>query len=373
MAERSNQATVYEIAQRAGVSIATVSRVVNNAEGIRPSTRERVLQAIDELAYVPNGLAQGMARRSTGVLGLVYRYRDWAVLARAEDGQSDPRADLTERAQHSLTFYDHLIRGVEDAAYRCDRMVLLRGARTNAETPAILSMTGKCDGLVLMDRVLPDADMAKITRQVPVASIAHRVDAPGVTNIVIDNHAAMVALVTHMIEVHGARRFAFLGGPYDSTDSQVRAEATVACIESHGLECAPLEDWHGDYTPSTAFDLVIRNKDCLPEVIVAANDGSAMGAIAGLNALGLRVPEDVAVTGFDDMELAELHVPPLTTIRQPVEQMARIAVEAVAGAARAGAAGAAALPPRDHVVSAQLVVRGSCGCQADPRAPGPPE
>ncbi|WP_439533543.1 LacI family DNA-binding transcriptional regulator [Polymorphobacter sp.] len=357
---RMAPATVYEIAARAGVSIATVSRVINDAAGIRPATRARVLQAIEDLAYVPNGSAQGMARRSTGVLGLIYRRRrlDRESLGSDDD---DALARLTERTAQSLVYYDELIRGVEEAAFQCAHMVLLRGARTDAETPALLSMTGKCDGLVLVDRVIPDADMGRITRQVPVASIAHFVDAPGITNVSVDNQAAMHALVDHMVERHGARRFAFLGGPADNTDSNLRAAAMAARVAMHGGTLEPLADWQGDYTPTLAYDIVVRrcaDRTVLPDVIMSANDSSAMGAIAGLAALGLSVPGDVAVTGFDDMELASLSIPPLTTVRQPINRMAQLAVEALAG----GKDGQSK-PPANHLVPADMVVRRSCGCR----------
>lgn len=369
MTERAGQATVYEIASRAGVSIATVSRVVNGAAGIRPATRDRVLTAIEELAYVPNGSAQGMARRSTGVLGLVYRRR---MLPRADDTgrqASGPRARLVDRTQHSLVFYDEIIRGVEEAAMQAGRMLLLRGAPGDADIAALLAMTGKCDGLVLMDRVMPDAEIARIIRQVPVASIANIIDAPGVTNVTVDNRAAMIALIDHMIDQHGARRIAFLGGPADNGDARERAAAVVARAGERGAQLEPLDAWRGDYTPTSAFDIVSRRcatKAALPDVILCANDGSAMGAIAALAALGLKVPADIAVTGFDDMELAALTTPALTTIRQPLEQMAHIAVDALAGAE-----GGRPRLPANHVVPADLIVRRSCGCgarHARPRA-----
>lgn len=360
MSERPGATTVYEIATQAGVSIATVSRVVNNAPGIRPGTRAKVLKAIEDLAYVPNGSAQGMARRSTGVLGLIYRRRRIEnVFGLSED---DARSRLAERTVHSLVYYDELIRGVEDAAFNCARMVLLRGARSDDETQALLSMTGKCDGLVLVDHVISDRDVAKITRQVPVASIAHFVDGPGVTNVTTDNRAAMYSLVDHMVATHGARRFAFLSGPSDNADSNMRVAAVVERVAHWGASLEPLGEWRGNYTPTTAFDIVSRRCSggaALPDVIMAANDSSAMGAISALTALGLRVPADVAVTGFDDMELASLSVPALTTMRQPIDRMAELAVGALAG----GEAGQSK-PPTNHVVAAEMIVRESCGCNS---------
>jgi LacI family transcriptional regulator len=181
----------------------------------------------------------------------------------------------------------------------------------------------------------------------------------------IDNHSAIVELVDHMIDKHQARKFAFVGGPIDTTDASERASAVVEHTRQRGVALEPLEPWRGDYTPGMAYDIVMSlcaDKSNLPDVIMGVNDGSAMGVIAALTKLGVRVPADVAVTGFDDVELARL-TPPLTTVRQPIGEMARLAVEAVSTSITRATS-------TSRKVSAELAIRRSCGCspRQQPRA-----
>jgi len=327
------------------------------------------MKAIEDLNYVPNGAAQGMARRATEILGLVYRRRE-IVRAPASEGVASDLVNVVEHAQHSLVYYDQLIRGLEEAAMRSQHMLLLRGATGKEESEAIIRMTGKCDGLVLMDRLVSDADIERIRHQVPLASIANRIDCPGVTSVLVDNAAAMTELVDHMFDLHGARHFAFLGGPEDSDDAEARATAVRQRVAERGGTLEPIEPWRGDYTPLQGFNVAIRmlSQDDIkrPDVIMCANDSSAAGVLVATRRLGISVPADMAVTGFDDTEVAHLLNPALTTAKQPIDRMADIAVQAVLDPARSGS---------DHPiverVPAEVIYRRSCGCHPEAASPGP--
>ena len=356
-------ATVYDVATRAGVSTATVSRVLNGLGGVGDDTRARVQAAIAELNYVPNGSARGLGRQSTNVIGLVYRRREFPH----GDPNSPPElASISEQGRHSLIFYDQLIRSVEEAAYPLGYAVLLRGARTDDELGQVLQFARMCDGMILMDRVVADTDIAKVAGHVPIAYIAHRVEDAPVTSVMVDNGRGVAQLLDHLVEHHGVRTVAFLGGPADNIDAQARAGAVVVAAAARGIELEPLDDWRGNYGPEVAYAVVTRHAERrgpMPDAIMCANDATASGALVALRAHGFATPGDIAVTGFDDMEIARLTDPPLTTIRQPLDEMARLAVDAVVG----GAAGRLA---QAHLSAhGELVVRSSCGCSTGRPAP----
>lgn len=360
---RAGPPTVYEIATRAGVSIATVSRVVNGSARIRPATRARVQEAIDALGFVPNGSAQGMARRATGVLCLIYRRR----VAYGDEVPADggTNAELLEQTRQTMIYHDALIRNVEEAAFDRGYALLLAGAAEGEADARLLKISGQCDGMIIADAGIDEAAIAKLTRQVPVVSVADTGAGGGIANVAVDNVAAMIQLVDHMVNKHRAKRIAFIGGPRGNADAEARARAVLEQAARRNCELDSLEEWRGDYSPQTAFDIVKRRcgmGNALPDVIMCANDGTAAGAIAALHDLGYHVPRDVAVTGFDDLEIAHITSPPLTTIRQPLHELARLAVEELVRGI-----GANSQPIASHQIRAEMVVRGSCGCRRQSR------
>jgi LacI family transcriptional regulator len=170
----------------------------------------------------------------------------------------------------------------------------------------------------------------------------------------------MRAVAEHLVAGHGYRRLGFLSGIADSPDSATRRQAFAAAAEALGGACAEGEAWVADYTSSgavRAVQRVLASGQPLPEAIVCANDQMAIGALQALLRAGLRVPEDLAVTGFDDLPVVRHLHPGLTTVRQPIQQLGSAAVDLLVALVERGPEAT-----REVVFPVELVVRGSCGC-----------
>src|SRR5579875_1470843 len=355
--------TIYDVAERAGVSIATVSRVVNGHRSIRPDTQERVLRAIRELGFVPNSAARGLSSGSKKVIGLVF------ARLPTED-------DLLELEEETLLFTDSVIRGAEYAAQSNGYSLLLHGTRRATAASAIASLTSATDGLILADQVLSERRVAPIARRVPVVLLAGSGRARTAVTVRVDNRTSMGEMAEHLVLVHGKRRLAFLSGAPDSPDSEARASAFRETAEALGASVEPDEWWVGDWSSAGAGEAArrgvgpggavagavetvrrrLRRGGTLPDAIACASDSTAIGVQHALSAEGIQVPADVAVTGFDDIPLARHIAPALTTINQPIQRLGRVAVEALLAKINGVACA------RDIVLPTRLVVRASCGC-----------
>ena len=348
MEARGDQpATIYDVAARAGVSIATVSRVVNGHGSIRPDTRERVLRAIRGLGFVPNSAARGLSSGSNKIIGLVF------ARIPSED-------DLLELEGETLLFTDSVVRGAELAAQRQGYSLLLHSAGGPQAASSIAALTtGAVDGLILADQVLPERQVAPIARRFPIVLLAGSGRSRTAITVRVDNRLGMQLIAEHLVVTHGMRRLAFLSGAPGSPDSDSRDRAFRETAEALGASVEPAEWWRGDWSSAGAAETVHRRLAMgtpLPEGISCASDSTAIGVQHALSADGIQVPTDVAVTGFDDIPLARHLTPGLTTVNQPIQRLGVVAVEALL--ARVGGAACA----RDVMLPTQLVVRASCGC-----------
>jgi LacI family transcriptional regulator len=358
--------TLYDVAQRAGVSIATVSRVLHGQDSVRDQTRARVRAAIEELGYVPDGAAQSLARSRKDVVGLVYVARD------------DPRLDRRDLESMSLLFRDEVMRGVE-SRLRARRWSLLvtylgedeaAGAVPDADVPVLprlLALSGKVDGLLIGDGVVSGEHLAALARRLPVVLIAGDSGQRYADVVAADNWSGTHALVEHLVTVHGRRRLFLVDGPAASPDAAVRRRAMEAVIAAHpGTELTGTANGRFSATGGerAAGRLLAGAEGVLPDAIVCANDQMAIGVLRRLADGGVRVPRDVAVVGFDDIFPAALCDPPLTTVRQPMRQIGERACERLFARIADPS-----LPPAAELLPAELVLRASCGCAAASASP----
>ncbi len=345
--------TIYDVAERAGVSIATVSRALNSLASVRPATRDKVLRAMDELDFVPNAVARGLSIGKHGILGLVFT----RVV-----GENNGLA--VEEA--SLLYTDIVIRGAEMRAAEKGYSLLLSSFDETHPSgmSALLNLSGTVDGLIVMDRVLKDEDVAYLARRIPVVLLAGRGDSPAAITVRVDNEQAMTSLGEHLVGVHGVRRVGLVNGALESPDAQARARAFRSCVEGLGATMAERDVLAADWTSAggeSAMRERLEHDDDLPEVFACANDQMAVGVIFALQETGRRVPDDIYVTGFDDITLTRYFSPPLTTIRQSGGVLGSVAVDALVSHLD-GAEGAQST----IVLPTELVVRASCGCASDP-------
>jgi LacI family transcriptional regulator len=340
------------VAREAKVSTATVSRVVHGQDGVRLSTRRRVLEVIEALGYVPDSAAQSMGRGRKEVIGLV------AIEGRGPD---------TDIEQEGLLFIEEVLRGVESTLSPLGWPVLVSVRRAAQHADAfqwLQKMSAKVDGLLIAEGI--DAEhMDRLAARVPVALISGSPDQPRADVVHADNRAGTRALVSHLIERHGKSRLFYVGGPAEAPDARERRAAFEQELARHpGARLAG--SFEGRFVAAsgqlamrevlTVRHLGYRGGE-MPDAIVCANDQMAIGAMRELHAAGLRVPEDIAVTGFDDIHLGALLAPPLTTVHQPMrllgERACALLLDRISDPA---------LPRRVERLPTELIVRESCGC-----------
>ena len=309
--------TIYDVARAAGVSIASVSRVLNGQRNPRQETRDRVLAAVAELGFAPDGAARALSARFKEVVGVIVR-RPWRV---------DPDEDLFSAEAESLQYPDLINRGIEAAAQRRGFDLLIRSVGITEHDPGgrTLALARKSDGLILHDRVLEPEQMDRLSRQLPIVTLAGYATAT-TANVHGDNKSGMRALARHLLRDHGYLTLGYLGGYADSPDSIERREvlAVEAAAVGATLECGP--EWQGYYFASGGAKVINRLLAAgreLPRAIACANDQTALGVMSALREHGISVPGQVAVTGFDDIPLARHLRTTLTTVRQPIREMGR--------------------------------------------------
>jgi LacI family transcriptional regulator len=332
------------------VSTATVSRVMHGQDSVSPATRQRVLEVIEAMGYVPDSAAQSMVRRSKEVIGLV------AIEARSPD---------TEVEQEGLLFIEEVLRGVESALSPLGWPVLISVRRTADHGDAyqwLQRMSAKVDGLLIAEGIEPAEHLAKLASRIPVVLVAGSPDVSYADVVDADNRAGTTALLSHLIELHGRTRLWYVAGPRDAPDARERRTAFEETLAQHqGVRLVGC--FEGRFA-ALSGQLAVREilaepRRELPDAIVCANDQMAIGAIQELRAAGLRVPADISVTGFDDVYLGAMLTPPLTTVHQPMrllgERACSLLLERIAEPG---------LPRRVERLPTRLVVRESCGCAA---------
>lgn len=354
--------TIYDVARAAGVSIASVSRVLNGHTTPRPETRERVLRAVQELGFVPDGAARALSSRLKEVVAVVFR-RPRAEMG--ADFSADP--EFQDEAD-GLVFIDVVNRGIEISAQVEGFDLLLSSVHVDEPTPhgKVAKLAGKSDGIILHDRVLTPSGVIRLAGRIPVVTLAGTPTRASV-NLVADNGAGMRELTHHLLGTHGYGSIAYLSGHADSPDNVTRATALREVAEGYGILPAGGPVWTGEYSAAGGARVIRRvlaDGTELPRAICCANDQTALGVINELQRHGIRVPEDVAVTGFDDVYIARHTNPPLTTVRQPIERLGALAFETLHSMI-----GGERPAERQIVLPVHVVYRSSCGCRPAPVSP----
>ncbi|WP_234533134.1 LacI family DNA-binding transcriptional regulator [Streptomyces shenzhenensis] len=347
---------MYDVAERSGVSIATVSRVYRNAESVRADTRERVLAAARELGYVPSGNARGLASRSTGVLGLCF----------PDYSDSDAEAAETEDDDAAMLYSDQIIRGMERAARRHGYALLIAASLKGGPESLVAKVAGRVDGFAVLARTVPTSELDVISQRQPVVMLAGPREgadtADHLDHIEVANFDGQRELTRHLIEDHGVRRPAYVGSSEESPDVQARFQGFLAACRDAGVEVGDRPVLRvGMMTQAEgahAAEVLCERAGERPDAFVFANDQMAVGALHALERRGVRVPADVLVTGFDGIPLSRLVRPSLTTVHQPMLRMGEAAAELLVERLNGTRAG----DPVSLMLPVAVVRRASCGC-----------
>lgn len=323
-----------------------MSRVLHGHDRVRQSTRDRVQGVIDELGYVPDGAAQSLSRRRKEVIGLVGVERPV------------PESDVESA---SLLFADEIVRGVEATVRARGWSVLIAFVRAGEEAFGRLrTLSGKVDGLIIAEGIVPAPLIGQLAGRVPTVVLAGARDESGADVVAADNRAGTIALVRHLVEVHGATRLFLVAGPNEAPDARERRAAFEEVLAAHPGTTS-VGSFEGVFSAASGEVAGREVLACLErgpvDAVVCGNDQMAIGVIRSLTAAAIHVPDDVAVVGFDDIYPGALWDPPLTTVRQPMRALGERAssrlFERIANPA---------LPRMLEVLPTELVLRASCGC-----------
>lgn len=275
------EATIRDVARRAQVSVASVSRVLNGFEKVSEATRRRVDEAVRALGYVPHAAARSLSMAQTRSIGVVL-------------------PDLHGE------FFSEIMRGMDRVASERGYLLLLSSLHSGhrlGHSP-LRALRGRVDGALVMAPHLDDEELAAtLPPGVPVVLLNRRSSGGGHPGIILDNAAGARAVAKHLLGL-GRRRLVHIAGPEGNTDSEERRDAFLKAIQGHTdvlAECV-----RGDFseTSGEAATAALIEAGRSFDAIFAANDNMAIGALQALRARGLRVPDDVAVAGFDDIPMA---------------------------------------------------------------------
>jgi DNA-binding LacI/PurR family transcriptional regulator len=371
--------TVYDVAERAKVSIATVSFAFSRPDQISQATRERVLETAREIGYMPSASARGLARGRTGALGLhsfdllIDRplQREPAEPAAADDaGARVPYApgrtflpwdDAGEVAADPRAFplyVDEVRRGFELECRAHDRPVMLsRGSDT---TTAVAESAGRVDGLAIFPGPSAAASLQRVSLKMPIVLFSYPPADDGHHRVTSDNAGGARELVRHLVVEHGITDLGFVGATTVG-DYRERFEGYLQALAELGVTAPDevLDDTVLGEGSGFGGVMAALRAGRLPRALVCASDQLALALVDLLRAEGVDVPGEVVVTGFDGILAGLLSTPRLTTVRQPMEAMgraaARILIDTTSGPQ----------PPEPVTLrlGTKLVVRESCGCR----------
>lgn len=332
--------TIRQIAKLAGISRSTVSRVLNDHPNVNPQTRERVLQVIADTGFRPDPIARSLSSRRAGIIGLVIPL---AIQSLFED-----------------PFFPRLMQGISQGCNSYDytlSLFLLHTPEEEAKLYPRISRRQLLDGVIVTATRVGDPLIPQLlANRVPFVLHGRHED-PRVSFVDVDNMTGAHTAVTHLVRL-GRRRIGLICGPSGSLAAEDRKRGFLNALLERRIPVDESLIIHGDFTESSSFEAMQRLLAHEPDAVFVASDTMASGALRALRNAGKRVPEEVAVVGFDDMPRAATASPPLTTVRQPIQRAGALAIEMLVDILENGVD-----PPRRIILPTELVIRNSCGSQ----------
>ncbi|MFC7490154.1 MULTISPECIES: LacI family DNA-binding transcriptional regulator [unclassified Knoellia] len=327
--------TIYTVADRAGVSIATVSRVLQGSARSSPVTRQKVLRAVEELDYVPLRAARTLD---------VSRHEAHGLVLPGLTGQ----------------YFAELLAGYESTASQYGQSVVVVLTADLVDLNSTLrTLLARVDGLALTHGTAADGLTRTMARSIPTVVLAHS-PIEGCDTVVVENRESAATLTTHLLE-HGRRRLVFVGDPETSHDIRERYAGFAGALETAGLReaRAPMSVWFQESSAPEIVDELMAAPGQV-DALVCANDELALATMTLLARRGVTVPDDLAIVGFDDIMTSRYVSPGLTTVRQPTHELGRWAAirlhERIQGRTR---------QVEPQILPTRVVFRGSCGCPWD--------
>jgi DNA-binding LacI/PurR family transcriptional regulator len=330
-----SKVTIKDVANKAGVSTATVSRVINNTGYASAESRRKVETSISIMGYTHNTLARSLVTKRTHLIALII------------DNISNP-------------FYPQFTLGVEETAEKNGYSVILCNIGSDAEKERnyVKHLTGlQVDGMIfVVSKIRENIYGKQIAINIPVVCLDRQIYIPNSDQVVLDQFWGAYYITKHLID-KGHKRIAHIMGPRDYLTAQDRKEGYSKALEENDIRVIQRLIVEGDYT--TEYGKIAMNQllnlENKPTAVFAANDLMAIGAMDAIRKKGFRIPEDIAVAGFDDIPFAALYTPSLTTVSQPTLQMGSLAMQMLIERIK----GTASLETREVIFRPAIVVRES--------------
>ncbi|MFQ3620099.1 MAG: LacI family DNA-binding transcriptional regulator [Spirochaetales bacterium] len=329
----SRQVTIEEVAKHCGVSRATVSRVLNKEPRVKPATIAKVERAMQELGYNPNSHARALSGGSTKTLAVLLpgTWRD---------------------------YYGPLLKGMDEVSARRGYYLLLRSYHYLSEADKIIQEQ-RVDGFIIRNMDQPE-EHKRLFRRLDRAGLPFILIGnpfPEYPSIHIDNVGGARAVARHFV-IHHFQSIVFLAGPETNIDSNDRYYGFCLGLAEAGMDPQKVRFYRGDYSIESGFSVMAKiHSDGLPEAIFSANDRMALGILQYCRKQGIRIPQDMALTGFDDTFFAQYIHPSLTTVRQPIQEMGSLAMEKLIQLVEGHP-----LASLHVILPTLLLIRESCGC-----------
>ena len=331
---------IREIAHLAGVSVATVSRVINGKGPVKEETRKHILKIMKEHNYVPNPIARSLSTRHTDTIGVI----------------------LPELVDE---FFSDLIRGMDVEATKSNKYLIVTGSHSKkniAETLLEFMTSGRVDGVILMAPLL-HREIGELLSfaKCPVVMINSCLDDEKVISFNVNNVQGAEAITRHLIG-HGYEHIGMILGPKFNYDAEQRFAGFKKAIESEGLSFENSLLIPGNFTTKSGFEAFYKllRQSPKPQAIFAANDMMAIGAYEAARKMGVRIPEDVAIAGFDDIFISRFLKPRLTTVHVPIVELGQKAMKYLLKMIEQEID---PKKPYREDIETEIVIGGSCGCK----------
>lgn len=332
------EAKLKDVADEAGVSVASVSRVLNELTNVSPATREKVLAAVKKLHYIPHSGARSLAKKRTDTIGVIL-------------------PDLHGE------FFSEVIRGIDKAAASLGFQVLMSNSHGDALEAAnsLRPMRGRVDGFLVMSPHISEPFLENnLGNSVPVVLMNSHIEGSQYPAFNVDNYGGARLMIRHLARL-GHRTITFINGPKDNFEAIERLRGYLDELQELGLSnySQLIEGDFSETAGRTAGSFLI-NTGKLPDAVFAANDMMAAGCMSIFREFDVSVPKEVAVVGFDDIPVARFVTPGLTTVRANITELGRKATSMLASIIKADSQKNADDLLQPETFSVELVIRSSC-------------
>lgn len=330
MSKSNKKVTIKDVAKAANVSISTVSYALNDSGSVSPETREKIIEVAEALNYRPNAFARGLKSQKSYMIGIFLDNFDGPI-------------------------YSEIIRGIQEVLKPHQYELIVAEYVSGSRGVSRVFEEKIVDGAIVLSTGISNQTVEDYaSSDFPIVLLDRKLQGEYIANVLIDNTTASYQLI-HFIAQQGHEKIALIRGPQDSFDGDERYQGAMTALEAHQLTLFNNQAYIGDFTEESGYAITQEILKCeeKPDVIVAANDEMAIGVLKALKAAHVSVPEDISVTGFDDIELSRYVTPKLTTVHRPKYELGLLAAHEMISLLKGNKAS------HQQVLGTHLKIRGS--------------